>query len=81
MLHLVSSQNSVDRVVKHLSNNDAVLFIGDGAFDTCYIDQMSVYVLEDDLLARGIPLPQGVEAVGYSKFVELVVEHENSITW
>lgn len=81
MLHIVSSKNSVNRVLENLSNHDVVLFLGDGVFNTCNFDNVPVYVIDDDLRARGVRLPSGVKAVNYCRFVELVVETDKSITW
>lgn len=45
------------------------------------ITQRPVYVLEADLQARGLRrLVDGVEVIGYDRFVDLVVEH-NSAPW
>ena len=81
MLHIVSSRNAIERVVKHLSAHDMVLFIADGTYDIRYIQEVSNYVIDEDLKVRGIELPNGIEAIDYRKFVDLVIENGKSITW
>ena len=44
----------------------------------------NVYALEPDLMARGLSqscLIEGVEAVGYDRFVELAVTNESVQSW
>ena len=45
--------------------------------------RLEVYVLAPDLEARGMAqsLSEGVEAVDYAKFVELVAQHKNCQSW
>ena len=45
--------------------------------------QLDIYVLAPDLEARGMAqsLSEGVKAVDYSGFVELVVQHKNCQSW
>ena len=44
---------------------------------------LKVYVLQPDVEARGMAgkLADGVTAVGYAGFVDLVAEHPNNQTW
>jgi tRNA 2-thiouridine synthesizing protein B len=45
--------------------------------------QLKVYALQPDLEARGMAgkLLEGVTAVGYDGFVDLVTEHPNNQSW
>ncbi len=46
--------------------------------------QHNIYALEPDLMARGLSqgsLIEGVEAVGYDRFVELAVANESVQSW
>jgi len=45
--------------------------------------RLKVYVLRPDLEARGVAaaLAEGVTAVDYTGFVDLVAEHTNNQTW
>ena len=45
--------------------------------------QLKVYALQPDVQARGMDgkLPDGVTAVGYDGFVDLVTEHPNNQSW
>jgi tRNA 2-thiouridine synthesizing protein B len=47
------------------------------------LKRLKVYALQPDLAARGVAasLADGVTAIGYDGFVDLVAEHPNSQTW
>lgn len=45
---------------------------------------LKVYVLEEDLLARGLQsevLPANVELIDYKRFVDLTIEYKTSTSW
>ncbi len=50
---------------------------------TAALKQFKVYALQPDVLARGMAgkLVDGVTAVDYAGFVDLVVEHPNNQSW
>lgn len=45
--------------------------------------RLKVYALAPDLQARGVAdrVLEGVQAIGYDGFVDLVVEHRNNQSW
>ena len=47
------------------------------------LDSGKLYVLKDDLLARGIPASSTPQAtlISYEGFVDLVVKHQNTYNW
>lgn len=47
------------------------------------LTQMKVYALQPDVEARGMAgrLVDGVTAIDYAGFVDLVIEHRNNQTW
>jgi sulfur relay protein TusB/DsrH len=45
---------------------------------------LTLYVLEDDLQARGISneqIPSNIELINYAKFVDLIASFDKSTTW
>ena len=72
----------------------AVLLIEDGVYAAtrghaaeanlrAAMAQLEIYVLAPDLEARGMAqsLAEGVKAIDYTGFVELVVQHKNCQSW
>ncbi len=72
----------------------AVLLIEDGIYAATIgaaqasgiaaaMDRLKVYVLQPDAAARGMAgrLSEGVTAVDYGGFVDLVAEHANNQSW
>jgi sulfur relay protein TusB/DsrH len=57
----------------YLANNE--IFSGEHRAD--------IYVLEDDVLARGLTafMPDNISIIDYDRFVSLVIEHDQSISW
>lgn len=81
--------------IRHLSEGDTVLMIEDAvigarkgsAAATMLEDVMKsgkVYALAADLSARGIApeqIVQGTQIVDYGGFVDLVTQHERTVSW
>jgi tRNA 2-thiouridine synthesizing protein B len=88
-------RNSLESCIKVLSEGDAILLTEDGVYaattGTSFSDAVkavanshSVYVLGPDLSARGMNedrIVEGVKAVDYDGFVDLVTEHDKSNSW
>jgi len=81
--------------LKHAKPGDAVLMIEDGVYGALAgsavagergsaADGVALYVLEGDVKARGIgadKMMDGIKAVGYDGFVDLVTEHDRTQAW
>ncbi|KDM90568.1 sulfurtransferase complex subunit TusB [Photobacterium galatheae] len=95
MLHMVFSspfQNrALQQCAEQLLPGDEVLLLQDAAVAAASPEQLTqvlsqgaaVYVLEADLLARGLAgrVSTEVEVIDHSQFVELTVSHPNSMKW
>lgn len=44
-------------------------------------DSGRLYVLKDDLLARGVPANSQATFISYEGFVDLVVKHQTTYNW
>ena len=88
-------KNSLRACLRLARDGSDILLIQDGVYaalaDTEFASDMTeatrqhnVYVLEPDLRARGLSrnsLIEGVEPVGYDRFVELAVTNESVQSW
>ncbi len=97
MLHILNKSpletGTLDTVLR-LASGGALLLIEDAVYAAtrgnaaepklrAAMAKLKVYVLEPDLQARGMGerLVDGVAAVDYGGFVDLVVEHPNNQSW
>jgi len=97
MLHIVnkspSSGSALDSALR-LSGSGALLLIEDAVYAATRgnpaetqvrsaLERLKIYVLAPDLEARGMAdrLTEGVTAVDYGGFVDLVAEHPNCQSW
>ena len=97
MLHIVNKSptdgNALDGALR-LAGSGALLLIEDGVYAATRgnpaearvrsaMERVKVYVLAPDLEARGMAdrLCEGVTAVDYGGFVDLVAEHPNCQSW
>jgi tRNA 2-thiouridine synthesizing protein B len=88
-------RNALESCVKHLSTGDSVLMIEDavigarkGSTVAALLEEAmrssTVYALSADLSARGITPEQivpGTKIVDYGGFVDLVTEHDRTVSW
>ncbi len=88
-------RSALQSCVAHLTAGDAVLLIEDGVLGArqgssaaatvkSALASGSVYALAPDLEARGIKpehLIEGVQAVNYGGFVDLVAQHARTVAW
>ena len=97
MLHIVNKspweRNALDSLLR-IAHSGSVLLIEDGVYAATRgsaaegvvreaMARLKVYALAGDLEARGMAdrVIEGVQAIGYDGFVDLVVEHRNSQSW
>ena len=93
-LHILSrspfNDASFSSGLRLLAAGDALLLTGDAAWalqpgtapaaSLAALSQ-SVCVLEEDLLARGLQAPAGVQVVDYAGFVALTLQHARVNSW
>ena len=99
MLHIVNKspfeRNTLTSCLGHALAGDSVLLIEDAVVGamagTVVADSISaaitdkkVYVLGEDLVARGLKqerIIEGIEVVNYEGFVDLTVENDKTQSW
>lgn len=83
VLHLLSNPEAAESCLAAVSDGDAVLLVGDGAFarDIALRPGIRFGVLEEDTARRGLAPSAAVEALTYAGFVEWVAEFSKSVTW
>jgi len=88
-------KNSLDSCLNHAKEGASVLLIEDGIYGvikgSAAMDKIKaasskckIYVLGPDAKARGIDegqIIEGIDAVDYSGFVDLVTKHDNVQSW
>lgn len=85
---------SLESCLRLAQDGHALLLIEDGVYAAtkagavtaglaAALKRLKVYALQPDLAARGVAgsLAEGVTAVDYAGFVDLVAEHPNNQTW
>jgi tRNA 2-thiouridine synthesizing protein B len=97
MLHILNKspleKSTLDTVLR-LASSGALLLIEDAVYAATKgnaaegklrqaMERLKVYALAPDLAARGMAdrLIDGVAAIDYDGFVDLVVEHPNNQSW
>lgn len=96
-LHIVSTSayrtDALLRAVQLAAAGDAILVIEDGVYaaaDTTTTNAVlaqcqpgvTFYALAEDLAARALPAcAERFKTVDYAGFVELVCQHQNSVSW
>jgi tRNA 2-thiouridine synthesizing protein B len=95
-LHVLSHSPFADTrltsCLRLLGTDDAILLCGDAVYALreasaplqaleAQIESLKLFVLEEDLLARHLPLPRWVESVDYPGFVALSVRFDKVNTW
>jgi len=95
MLHIINKRVEHDVFFQRIARGDALIFLGSAVL--ClhsnaqnadqlkqYCQDFQCYVLEPDLLARGLAqneIISDIKRVDYSGFVTLTTEHEVIKTW
>ncbi|MCF7970345.1 MAG: sulfurtransferase complex subunit TusB [Methylococcaceae bacterium] len=95
MLHIVNERVECDVFFQRIAKGDALIFVGSAVLclhsNAQNADQLKqclqnfqCYVLEPDLLARGLAQDEiiaDIKPVDYSGFVTLTIEHEVIKAW
>ena len=98
-LHTVNKspfdRNSLATAIAHASQGDAILLFEDGVVAarkgcvaaaqlTAASQSCNIFVLEPDLLARGMKaadLADGIKTTDYAGFVDLAAGHDRTCSW
>ncbi|MDY7565498.1 sulfurtransferase complex subunit TusB [Pseudomonas sp. RTC3] len=95
-LHVLSHSPFADSrltsCLRVLGPDDAILLCGDATYalrpDSAprhalerQIESLKLFVLEEDILARNLEIPHGVESVDYPGFVALSICFDKVNTW
>lgn len=89
-LHLIQkspfSTSLLDDCLNVINVDDSIILMQDGVL-ACQQPKLAtikntIFVLQDDLDARGIQLThKNVNAISYTRFVQLCTECKNTISW
>jgi len=85
-LHILNSPSSLSRCQSSLSNTDSLILIEDAVVLSASLlngvgESNAVYVLNDDLLRRGIKPSSHIKSVDYAQFVDLCAAHTQCLSW
>ena len=82
-LYLVNHKNAVGTILNILLPSDAVLLCADAVlhWQQDWPEQIPVYLLAEDVQARNVQPPVGMQSIEYSKFVALCTDYAKVIAW
>jgi tRNA 2-thiouridine synthesizing protein B len=93
-LHVLShspfGDNRLASCLRLLGNQDALLLCGDATyalqpgtapFAALQVSGLQLFVLVEDLQARGLQATDWAQAIDYPAFVELSIHHDKVNTW
>lgn len=89
VLHLIQrspfSSTTFRDCLNIIGTQDSLLFMQDGVYIQSHPTLNSitnpVYLLQDDLSARGLEVNGKEKSISYQEFVQLCTEHEKVISW
>ena len=81
MLHFLLDPQAWNRCSQSASLGDALVFLGDGVYALTIHEDADCFALESDCARRGVEIPEGVHCATMSELVNLVTQHDHSITW
>lgn len=93
MLHIYRdgyySSNDLQRCLRRIGTSDVLLLIEDGVYLSQtpiaalnkLAQQGQVFILVDDVAARGLNVDEVYRRADMAKWVKLSVEHDKSLTW
>ena len=95
-LHVLShspfADTRLDSCLRLLGKDDGVLLCGDATYALMpsstplkalqsLVDSSQLFALDEDISARNLPLPAGVNRIDYPAFVELSLRFDKVNTW
>ncbi|MCW9028405.1 MAG: sulfurtransferase complex subunit TusB [Kangiella sp.] len=87
-LYIINQPQKLNQALPFISEQDGILLIEDAVVVATYgsvqANHQTLYVLVEDLIARGLKDKVGVEQwnlVDYPQFVELTLQYDKSVSW
>ena len=69
--------------ISDVLQQNTILLIQDGVYFGLYLKNPNVYALQQDVIARGLinSYPNSIKLIDYNDFVNLVLNHDKTITY
>ena len=70
--------------ISNILQQNTLLLIQDGVYFGLYLkENINIYAIQQDVISRGLinSYPDNIKLIDYNKFVELVLNHDKSITY
>ena len=69
--------------ISDVLQQNTILLIQDGVYLGLYLETPNVYALQQDVIARGLinSYPNNIKLIDYNDFVNLVLNHDKTITY
>ncbi|GAA4355955.1 sulfurtransferase complex subunit TusB [Kangiella marina] len=81
-LYILNNPKLFDQCRSAMSENDAMLLIENAVIVSRQLPAIEHgFVLEEDLIARGLAQDTDWTKVSYKGFVELTLEYDKSVSW
>jgi len=79
-LHTIHNSGGLSAALAS-SGSGPLLLLEDGVYLADMIEGREVFVLREDLAARGLPEPSGKKLITMREFVALTVQHAPIVAW
>ncbi|ACV26990.1 sulfurtransferase complex subunit TusB [Kangiella koreensis] len=87
-LYIINQPQKLNQALPFISEHDGILLIEDAVvvatYNSVQVNHQTLYVLVEDLIARGLKDKAGAEQwtlVDYPQFVELTLQYDKSVSW
>ena len=81
-LYIVNKPNLVEQCQSVMQDSDGLILIEDAVMTATQLTAQSNYfVLEEDLIARGVSADKSWAIKNYDGFVELTLEYDKAVSW
>ena len=81
MIHLIFSNSGWKKCKSYISTGDEIVFLEDGCYVAHPIDQVNSYMLTDHANERSVRDTEEMTKCDMSHLVQLLTQHEKSISW
>lgn len=80
-LYILNNPHAYQQCLSIMSEHDALLLIEDAVIKAEHVNIERGYVLEEDLVARGLNTKTQLTLVDYPAFVALTLEYDKAVSW
>lgn len=84
-LHLVNQAAALADCIAAMQPEDSLLLCGNAVLQyksaMAQLAEQRLYVLNEDCLARSLPIEAGAQAIEYAEFVALSCRHQQVLAW